>query len=85
MAGTEQKSWGPGRVGYIRGSIGWWQELCLNTDKEGKGRVRGPGEKSGPACMSLTFPSLKQHFAKGSSPETPSPWETMVRGQKGLL
>lgn len=79
------KELGARRGGVYQGCISWWRELCLNTDKEGKGRVRRPGEKSGPACVSLTFPSLKQHSAKGSSLEIPSPWKTMVRGQKGLL
>lgn len=65
-AGTEeQKSWGPGGVGYTRESRGRWRYPCLKIDKEEKRKARGPGEKPGPVCISLAFQSLKQHFGKG--------------------
>lgn len=58
VAGTEQKSWGLGGGGaYIRDRVGWWRGPCLKIDKEGKRRDRRPGEKLGPACMSLIFQS----------------------------
>lgn len=48
------------------------------TRRKKKKRDRRPGEKSGPACMSLIFQFLMQYFAEGPPSETPSPWEAMV-------
>lgn len=54
-AGTKQKSWGWGGHVY-QGQNRLVEGTCLKIDKEEKkGGDRRPGEKSGPACMSLIF------------------------------
>lgn len=62
--------------GVYQGSTGWWRELGLNTDKEGK---EGPGgQERNQDHHAWAFQSLKQQFCK----RAPT-WDTLPLGDDG--